>query len=336
MTRGIFANSAQSKKMAKPLTFRGVGALGRALGKTGLGDVVPWQCWDKAGFKDCHAASWTKAAGYCKALIADDKTMYNGDINYCIGQVTDAEDWDKCVPKFCPPVQTSSGISWRNTTPNASVKKLQADLNLHLKAHGFDQIGVDGILGSGTCGAAYYIDSWDGTTFFRDYGLAKVCQTTKVPTKGGKPVTTVAVAPQVTITGQSVEIADASLPWGVASDDTAAVQRQLNVQLDSANMNQLNVTGVLDAPTCGAMKWQKDTQGFDMLTVTGKNCQAFQAPTLRAKPTAAEPKPADVSTLPATTSPSAKTAQASMATTGLLVGLGAAGLYLVGKHYSWF
>lgn len=327
---GIFN---QTKKNARPFQLPSL----RGLGGGALGDVVPWQCWDKPGFKDGHAANWSKAAGYCKGLLADNPSMYGGDMNLCIGETTDALDWDNLVPKYCPPVKTAGGISWRNTTPNAAVKTLQANINVYLKKHGFDLLSVDGLLGSGTCGAAHFIDQLDGTTFFRDYALDKVCQTSKVPTKNGKPVTTVAVAPQVTITGDGATVAEASLPWGVVSADTAEVQRRLNVQLDSADMNQIQVNSTLDAPTCGAMRWQKDTQGFDLLTLVGKNCQGFTAPTKRVKvatPVVVKP-PSDV--LPGNPLPSTpKTNLASTATTGLLVAALGVGTYALGKKFNWF
>ncbi len=332
MTRGIFGGGAQNKKVAKPLVFAPMGAgLGRV---SGLGDAVPWQCWDKAGFKDGHAANWAKARTYCQGL---DPQLYGGNIDACIAESTDALDWDNLVPKLCPPVKVSGGITWRNTTPNASVKNLQANINVYLKKHGLDLLAVDGLLGSGTCGAANFIDQMEGTTFYRDYQLDKVCQTMKVPTKNGKPATTVAVAPQVTITADGATVAQASLPWEVTSADTAEVQRMLNVQLNSADMNQIAVTSKLDAPTCGAMRWQKDTQGIDMLSLTGKNCQGFVAPTKKVKvatPVVVKP-PEDVLPGGPTTAPP-KTSLASMATTGLILGAGIAGIYALNKHYNWF
>lgn len=342
MSLGILGGGGQSKKMARPLTFdqqaRGVRGVGSLRGLAGaLGDVVPWQCWDKSGFKDCHAKSWAKAEPYCKSLIADDKSMYGGDVNSCISQVTDAYDWQNCVPTYCPPAKGAGGISWRNTTPNATVSKLQAALNVYLKSMGYDQLGVDGKLGSGTCGAAYYIDDWKGTTFYRDYGLAKVCQTLKVPTKSGKPVMNVGVAPQVTITKTESVVAKTDLPWDVFDEDTAEVQRRLNIQLDSADMNLLNVSGKLDAPTCGAMKWQKDTQGFDVLSTSGQNCQGFTAPTRRMKASTPVVIPPASSVTPTSTLPApVKSSQASMATTGLVLGAVGVGIWALNKHFHWF
>lgn len=326
---GIFGNT-HTKKMAKPLShYSGFKGLGSA-----LGDVVPWQCWDKPGFKDCHAVNWTKAASYCKALIADDKTMYGGDVDRCIGESTDAADWATCVPKYCPPVANASGIVWRGSTPSSTVSKLQTALNGHMKTLGWDLLAVDGILGSGTCGAAKYVDEVQGTTFYRDYALSSVCQTIKVPTKGGKPITTVAVAPQVTITGEGATVATQFLPWETYNADTEDVQRRLNVQLDSADMNLLNVNGKLDAPTCGAMRWQKDTQGIDVLSTAGKNCQGFVAPTKRVKVATPVVVPSDA---PVVENPAGGgTARASMATTGLIAAAGAVAVYFVGKKYSWF
>ena len=339
---GIFGGGAQNKKMAQPLAapsssfnLRGVRGLA---GGSGVGDVVPWQCWDKPGFKDCHAANWTKANTYCKGLLADYPTMYGGDMTLCINESTDAADWSNCVPKYCPPVKTAAGITWRASAPSTAVKQLQASINVHLKALGWDLISTDGILGPGTCGAAKYMDDLRATTYFRDYALASVCQTSKVPTKGGKPVNTVAVAPQVTITGESATVAEASLPWDTVHADTAEVQRRLNVQLDSADMNQLNVNSRLDAPTCGAMKWMKDTQGYDMLTLIGKNCQGFVAPTKRVKtttPVVVGPTTPTGPTGPVNPLP-ARTSQASMAATGLLMGAVGVGIWALGKKYNWF
>jgi len=333
MTRGIFGNGSQ-KKTAKPLVFAQMSGLRGLGGAAGLGDVVPWQCWDKPGFKDGHAQNFAKAATYCKGL---DPNLYGGDINACIGETTDALDWDNLVPKLCPPVKVSGGITWRNSTPNASVKKLQADLNVYMKKNGFDLLAVDGLLGSGTCGAANFIDQLEGTTFYRDYQLDKVCQTGKVPTKGGKPVTTVAVTPQVTITPGGATVAQMNLPWDTVSADTAEVQRILNTQLDSADMNQIAVTSKLDAPTCGAMRWQKNTQGIDMLSQQGKLCQGFIDPTKKIKvatPVVVKP-PSDVLPTGPTTAPP-KTSLASTTTMGLLAAVGAVGIYWYGKKSNWF
>lgn len=339
---GIFGSTQGTKKMARPLSYapagyglRGLGAFSGGLGAS----TIPGDCWDAAGFKDCHAKAFAEAQAECAGGMARDN--YGGDMDTCIERNADAYAWAGCVGKYCPQSTkpTASGastFSWRNTSPNATVKKLQSALNPLLAANGANKLVVDGILGSGTCGAAYWIDGVAGTSFYTDYGLAQICKALTMPTKAGTktPVQTIAVTPQTTITKTESFTEETNLPWDKFHADTKGVQQRLNTMLDAADMNLLTVNGVLNSPTCGAMKWGKDTQGIDLLSVQGQNCQGFTAPTKRTKVASpvlvADTKPAVLPTAPT------RTSAASMATTGLIVGVVALGGYFLNKKYHWF
>jgi len=346
MSLGILGGGGQSKKMARPLTFdqqvRGLRGLSGALGAS----TIPGTCWDATGFKDCHAKQFAQAQSECAAGMAAEN--YGGDMNTCVERNADAYAWAACVGKYCPQdtkpkASGASTFSWRNTSPNATVKKLQNALNPYLKANGANTIAADGILGSGTCGAAYWVDGVAGTTFYTDYGLASICKALTMPTKAGTktPVQTISVMPRTTvIPGQAAVTEKSSLPWDVFNADTSEVQKRLNVQLDAADMNSLTVAGVLNAPTCGAMKWAKDTQGLDLLSIQGVNCQGFTAPTKKMAPSVAVVVPPASSVTPgggsALPQPAQKSALASMATTGLVLGAVGVGVYYFGKSRNWF
>jgi hypothetical protein len=349
MSLGILGGGGQGKKMARPLTFdqqvrgvhglRGLRGLGGALGASN----IPGTCWDAPGFKDCHAQAFAQAQSECAGGMARDN--YGGDMDTCVERNADAYAWAGCVGKYCPqstkPTASGAGtFSWRNSSPNATVKKLQNALNPYLKANGANPITADGLLGSGTCGAAYWVDGVAGTSFYTDYGLAGICKALTMPTKAGTktPVQTISVAPQTTVTKTESFTETSALPWDVFNADTAEVQKRLNVQLDAGDMNPLTTNGVLNAPTCGAMKWAKDTQGFDLLSIQGVNCQGFTAPTKKMKPATPVVVPPASSVTPGggTLPQPIKTSQASMATTGLVMGLVGLGIYGLGKWKHWF
>ena len=340
---GIFGSTQGTKKMARPLSYAPVGSYalrGRALhGALGASNI-PGTCWDAPGFKDCHAKAFAEAQSDCAGGLARDN--YGGDMDTCVERNADAYAWAGCVGKYCPQSTkpTASGastFSWRNTSPNATVKKLQNALNPLLAANGANKLTVDGILGSGTCGAAYWIDGVEGTSFYTDYGLAQICKSLTMPTKTGTktPVQTIAVAPQTTITKTESFTEKSDLPWDTFHADTKGVQQRLNTMLDGADMNLLTVNGILNAPTCGAMKWGKETQGIDLLSIQGQNCQGFTAPTKRTKTATPVVVPKPGGDLVAT-GPKPRTSAASMATTGLIVGALALGGYFLNKKYHWF
>lgn len=343
MSHGIFGGGAQSSKMARPLAtpqLRGLGFL-RGLGALS-GSNIPGTCWDAPGFKDCHAKAYAQAQSECAGGMARDN--YAGDMDTCVERNADAYAWAGCVGKYCPQdtkpkASGASTFSWRNTSPNATVKKLQTALNPYLKQLGANPLTVDGLLGSGTCGAAYWVDGIAGTSFYTDYGLASICKAITMPTKAGTktPVQTISVNPQTTITKTESFTEKSALPWDVFDADTVEVQKRLNVQLDAADMNPLATAGVLNAPTCGAMRWVKNTQGLDLLSIQGINCQGFTDPTKKIKTSTpvVVPPASTVTPVPVTTTP-IKSSQASIATTGLVMGVIGLGIWGLNKHFKWF
>lgn len=293
--------------------------------------TIPGTCWDVPGFKDCHAQQWQKANTDCQK---DASLYFNGDMSACIDAYADQGAYTTCVPKYCPKSTSvvkpaDVGLTWRNTTPNPKVTALQKAINAILVKNGYDQIGVDGKLGAGTCGGAMFVDqNFDGS-FYQDYGLAKICQSATVPTKNGKPATNVLAVPMTTHIakdGKVVQVVqeEADVPWGVQHPDTAALQSELNVHLAANDMPLIPVNGVLDGVTCGAMKWLKEHTGLDYVSTRGKNCKSFTAPS--SKPLVAT-GPAPVPIVPTGPVPTITPAPAKASASSM--GLLAAGLAIV-------
>jgi len=210
------------------------------------------------------------------------------------------------------------------------VTALQKALNVALKAHGFQLLTVDGKLGAGTCGAI----AWSGTLpqsdpLWSTPGIdelmnpsAPSCKTFTYPTPVGssKPF----IPPSTFRAG---------LPWMEVSAQSGTVQGQINNDLVAHGYNPIAVTGMLDAPMCGAMRVAKDEWGMDYLTAYGGNCQAFQAPTRKALP-APPPGPAraDEDEEPhAALTPKKSGVATAWVIGGLAVAAGLAGLYSVSK-----
>lgn len=343
MSLGILGGGGS--KAARPLAFSGLGrsvrglrGLGGALGASNL----PGSCWDAAGFKDCHAKAYAEAQAECAGGLA--QSGYGGDMGTCVERNADAYAWAGCVNKYCPQstkpkISGPQPLAWKNTSYNSLVAEIQKKVNPYLKKLGANQIGVDGKLGPGTCGAAYFVDGVEGTTIYSDYGMASVCKALSMPTKAGTttPMQTIAVTPQVTHTATETIVEKTDLPWDVFDADTQAVQQRLNVQLDASDMNPLTVDGRLNAPTCGAMRWMKNTQGIDLLSVQGKNCQGFTDPTKKIKPATPVTVPSSTDTSPTLpANPKPAFSAASMATTGLILGALGVGVYALNKKYHWF
>lgn len=61
--------------------------------------VIPGRCWDKPGFKACHAAAWRQSRDDCEKTGAVD---FGGSISKCIEIMTDATAEDTCIPELCP------------------------------------------------------------------------------------------------------------------------------------------------------------------------------------------------------------------------------------------
>lgn len=75
----------------------GLGAVSQspALGAS----VIPGRCWDKPGFKACHADVWRQSRDDCELTNAVD---FDGNISKCIEVMTDASAFDSCIPELCP------------------------------------------------------------------------------------------------------------------------------------------------------------------------------------------------------------------------------------------
>lgn len=252
-------------------------SLGRALG-AGVASMIPGQCWDVAGFKDCHASWFAKAQTDCQGGEA--AANFGGDMDACTDVYADQYATQNCVPKYCPaslPQKQSGGLS------AAQVTAIQKACNTALSANGFKTIAVDGQLGPATCGAASFLLQYKMSSVFTDYNMSAYCTTFTNPTRVGSTV------PEQTVVLQTIDANNpVTMPaWGQPDPNMAATQQSINRSLDASGYNTIAVTGVLDAATCGAMRWMKDNMGQDLLTASGANCQAFTMPTKRATPSSA-------------------------------------------------
>ncbi len=178
----------------------------------------------------------------------------------------------------------SGAWSWKNQTPNASVKAFQTWLNTQLKPRGYYPIDADGKLGPATCGAALHLLNyhgdvdWSGAaaqTYLDNYGL---CQAWTYPTKVGnsKPETNTLV--------QATSQDQAALPWATFSEKTVAAQNQVNAQLVGQDYLPIGVDGKMGSLMCGAMRELDQKTGSSFLFNYGKDCQSFTAPTKKAAP----------------------------------------------------
>lgn len=71
-----------------------------ALPLSALGaSVIPGRCWDKPGFKACHAEIWRQARDDCQKTGAVD---FDSNMSKCIEVMTDAAAFDTCIPELCP------------------------------------------------------------------------------------------------------------------------------------------------------------------------------------------------------------------------------------------
>lgn len=113
---GLFANEGYGGGVFNYNTaFGGVGAvadsatsiqgLGSGLGALSANKVLPGKCWDKPGFKDCHALSYSEAqkkCGYCAEHPDDPMCFGYTTMSDCLESETNAMAWDNCVSSFCP------------------------------------------------------------------------------------------------------------------------------------------------------------------------------------------------------------------------------------------
>lgn len=89
-----------------------------SLGALSPNKVLPGKCWDKPGFKDCHALAYSEAqkkCGYCAEHLDDPMCFGFTTIEDCQERETNAMAWDNCVSSFCPsesPVMQSVNLGF--------------------------------------------------------------------------------------------------------------------------------------------------------------------------------------------------------------------------------
>ena len=163
---GVLA--AKQKKKTASKAMRGLGAT----------PEIPWQCWDKAGFKVCHDSNYAVAQQRCGS--ADHlKTYGYASAADCIADEVYYADKANCgcseMKTAASAPATGNEIHWN--TP-ANIKAGQTKANTLLAESGYCPITVDGKLGPGTCGALRKLQSLgkgsappSACTSFRDPAL---------------------------------------------------------------------------------------------------------------------------------------------------------------------
>ncbi len=297
------------------------GSLGQALG------TIPWQCWNVSAFQNCHQQQFGINQRDCAGGIA--ARDFDGNMDNCINALTDIGDGMECVPKYCQEFAAAPRPNIASISV-AEGKKIQTQINALLVKNGFKPIVVDGVIGKATCGA----DAILHTGLLDGYQGLCAGGVMTYPTKVGqtKPVTVMTLPTTVVQQGQAAQPL-LTHQWGQPDPQMAALQTDCNRILDQNEMISIPITGVLDAATCGAMKWIKENTGTDLLTASGQNCQGFTLPSKKPasiSPQNALPGSPPPSALIATPAPPGGLTSASMLTGGLLL-LAAGGAYYYAK-----
>lgn len=348
---GIFGSNQSTQKMARPLAYAPVRTGGFSLRGVALGaSNIPGTCWDVDGFKDCHAAQWKYAQKKCEGGEA---AKFGGSVDRCIEAYTDDLAWVSCVPQYCPQTSMPTRKSGSDGIPvygdgkvYNKVTALQTLLNKDLKALNYNLIGVDGKLGKGTCGAAqlasYKPNSFPTTMAQWDSYVDVYSACTGQPYVLPKPKTgaqDIAKNFMEWVQEKAEEAGGGAPPW--MGEPNAGIKQwqagELNTVLAGLGYNPIAATGQIDAPTCGAMQVADKEAGTSWLTFNGKNCESFTKPTKKVKVASPIVVPPTTATGPTTlpTTP-VRTSAASMATTGLIVGVLAVGVYALNRKYHWF
>lgn len=310
-----------------------------------LGATIPSACWDKVGFKDCHARMWSSARDACEGgLAAKD---YDGSVARCIDIEANDRSYYGCTLRICPPPPkpsptSSGGWVWKSATPNASIQAFQVTLNRALKIEGYKPISTDGKLGPATCGAFKVVGGIHPELFVKHPVLNLViCQSWTNPTKVGE---TKPVVDKVTPEAAALDRDFAALAWMQPDARVAGLQQQVNTQLVGHDMRPIPVTGRLDGTMCGAMRWLDQNTGSNWIATWGALCQEFVGPSKAAaavvatKPQAAPPPPPPSSVVTAELAPAEESAGKSSSNAllagGLAVLVVAGGLWA--KHKGFF
>jgi hypothetical protein len=226
---------------------------------------------------------------------------------------------------------------WMSSTPDPLLVRFQKALNTELTKRGFKPIATDGKMGPGTCGAWAWLGTLHDVDFSANPDLnlesyfvsgdgdnasqTNPCKGFTYPTKVGGGVYT----PPSTFSDQ--------LPWCSHDSRVAAVQLNVNEQLDAHGYETGPTDGMMCEETCGGMKLASDLWGVNFMSAYGQNCKSFATP---AKKAVAAPPPVSTlapSTTPVTSSfPTKKTGSSQAWMVGGLIGAAAlAGLYAATK-----
>ena len=118
--------------------------------------VIPVECWDMPGFKDCHARQWERARSTCDPAFGGRADfMGYGTVGACINAMANEFAEIECVPQFCATgTRVPSGMVYGESTFNPITAAEQKSINASITQKGFQPIDEDGRLGPKTCGAA--------------------------------------------------------------------------------------------------------------------------------------------------------------------------------------
>lgn len=175
------------------------------------------------------------------------------------------------------------GAVWRGKTKDQAVVELQGQLNRFLDKCGYKGISTDGIVGPATCGAVAFLSSPHAESCDRSMVtssltgelITSLCEGYTMPTKKGSSTPS-------SYSDDKWSEKDAP-KWGEFSDAVRVAQAGINSELVSHGYYpDAPSVGILDAATCGAMKFV-DQWGGTYTSMEGRNCQAF-AFTPRKKP----------------------------------------------------
>jgi len=289
MSLGILGQVSKTPPLFTMRSFRGYSgtpALFALPSYGALGAVVPANCWDKPGFKECNARAWQVAEDRCiRQGLANQ--AYGGDWVKCKEVQASDYAYYGCALRICPPPvkpapKTVGGWTWASPTPNPSITAFQNHINACLDRTGFKRIGADGRIGPATCGAFKTVGGECPDLFATDpVANIAVCQSYVNPTKLGASSP---VKDPVSDEARKLDQQFGGLPWMQPDSRVPTLQQGLNQQLEGHEYFPIAVSGRLDAAMCGGMRFLDDNTGSQWMPTWGKNCQAFTDP--RRKPTA--------------------------------------------------